>query len=69
MDLNNSAEASHPKLSDTKAEEPLSGLRWIDRYFFIIWDGLHFFGFEMEKLQRLKGKKESYCDKFTNKKK
>jgi hypothetical protein len=41
----------------------------MDPYLFILWDGLEFFGFSMEKLQRLRGKKASYCDKFTSKKK
>ena len=40
----------------------------IKEYFWMLWDGLDFFGFDDTKLARLNGKKTSYLDKFKNKK-
>ena len=40
----------------------------LDPYIFILWDGLEFFGFSIEKLSRLRGIKAKYSDKFTNRK-
>jgi hypothetical protein len=36
-------------------------------YIFLIWDGLGFFGFDDNKLARLKGKKPKWYDRFSNK--
>ena len=41
----------------------------MQKYVFMIWDGMEFFGFAFDKLPRLRGHKESFADKFQNRKK
>jgi hypothetical protein len=36
-------------------------------YLYLLWDGLGFYGFDDNKLDRLKGVKPRWYDKFTNK--
>jgi hypothetical protein len=36
-------------------------------YLFLLWDGLGFFGFDDNKLERLNGKKPKWYDRFSNK--
>ena len=40
---------------------------YLFNYIFLLWDGLGFFGFDDNKLERLKGKKPNWYDRFTNK--
>ena len=35
-------------------------------YVFLLWDGLGFFGFDLLKLERLKGKAPRWYDRFKN---
>ena len=39
----------------------------INEYLFFLWDGLGFFGFDDNKLERLYGKKPRWFDPFFNK--
>ena len=39
---------------------------YIQTYLFLIWDGLGFFGYDNHKLDRLKGIKPKWYDKFMN---
>ena len=39
---------------------------YLDSYLFLLWDGLGFFGYDNHKLNRLKGIKPKWYDKFKN---
>ena len=39
---------------------------YLEQYLFLIWDGLGFFGYDNHKLNRLKGIKPKWYDKFLN---
>ena len=55
------------KLSSVKTKE-LSFWKNLGKQAFLIWDGLKFFGFQFDKLPRLRGKKKSFTDKLQNRK-
>ena len=40
----------------------------MNKYVFILWDGLQFFGFAFDKLPRLRGHKASFFDKLQDRK-
>jgi hypothetical protein len=44
-----------------------TNIDYFKNYIFLLWDGLGFFGFDDNKLERLKGKKPKWYDKFSNK--
>ena len=41
--------------------------QYLTNYIFLLWDGVGFFGFDDNKLERLKGKKPKWYDRFSNK--
>ena len=45
----------------------LSLSNYLSNYIFLLWDGTGFFGFDDNKLERLKGKKPRWYDRFSNK--
>ena len=49
----------------TKSEDSYKD--YLTTYIFLLWDGLGFFGFDDNKLERLKGRKPKWHDKFSNK--
>ena len=42
-------------------------LEYLLNYIYLLWDGLGFFGFDDNKLARLKGKPARWYDRFVNK--
>ena len=40
---------------------------YLTNYTYLLWDGLGFFGFDDNKLERLKGKNPKWYDRFSNK--
>ena len=61
------SEEKNIKLSSIKTNE-LPFQKNLQKYCFLIWDGLKFFSFTFDKLPRLRGKKKSFMDKLQNRK-
>lgn len=55
------------RLASIKSTEPTQK-HILEKYSFMIWDGLQFFGFAFDKLPRLRGHKASFTDKFQDRK-
>ena len=47
-----------------RENKDLTCLKFLNKYVFMMWDGIGFFAMDRVKLKRLRGKKPGWCDSY-----